>query len=71
MSSSIVSVVTPSESERDSWDQQPHESTKAFQAFTRFRDAGWDRRCDRVAAELKKSQTLIYCWSRDTRGRTE
>ena len=61
--SQIVSVLTPSESERNSWDQLPEESSKAFHAFVVFRDQGWERSIGGVVKESGKNQALIYRWS--------
>jgi hypothetical protein len=61
--SQIVSVLTPTESERNSWDQVPEESSKAFHAFTLFRDLGWDRSVKKVIEKSKKHPALIYRWS--------
>jgi hypothetical protein len=42
------------------WDQQPKESSKAFQAFITYRDMGLKRSCQKVATELKKSLSAIH-----------
>ena len=35
------------------WDQQPKESSKAFLAFTAYRDMGLERSCQKVAESLR------------------
>ena len=47
----------------NSYDRQPKESTKAYQAFTRYRDQGSDRSLEKVASELGVSLSLIKRWS--------
>jgi len=59
----ITTVLAPSESKRNSWDQLPEESSKAFHAFTHFRDMGWDRSIGKVVKESGKNQALLYRWS--------
>jgi hypothetical protein len=59
----IISAITPTESERNSWDQLLEESSKALYTFTLFRDMGWDRSIKKVVEKCKKSQALIYRWS--------
>lgn len=59
----IVSVLTPTESERNPWDQLPEESSQAFRGFALYRDMGWDRSIGKVVKESGKSQALIYRWS--------
>lgn len=50
------------------WEQQPGESSPAFQAFARYRDAGPDQRSvRRVARDLGKSGSLIGEWSTKNR----
>jgi hypothetical protein len=61
--SQTLSVITPTESERNSWDQLPEESAKAFRAFALYRDMGWDRSVKKVVLEWTKSRSLIYRWS--------
>ena len=63
MGSSTVSVITPTESEHNPWDQLPEESSKAFHAFTAFRNMGWDRSVGKVVNQCRKSPSLIYRWS--------
>lgn len=45
------------------WEQQPGESTKAFEAFKAYRDMGTDRSTRKVAQKLSKSAALIHRWS--------
>jgi hypothetical protein len=59
----IISALTPTESERNPWDQAGGESAKAFHAFTIFRDLGWDRSVKKVIEKEEKTQSLIYRWS--------
>jgi hypothetical protein len=63
LGSSTVSAITPTESERNPWDQLPEESTKAFHAFAFFRDMGWERGVGKVVTQCRKSSSLIYRWS--------
>ncbi|MDD6051646.1 MAG: hypothetical protein PUC00_10355 [Clostridiales bacterium] len=46
-----------------SWEQQPGESAKAFEAFTAYRDMGADRSTRKVAQKLTKSDSVIRKWS--------
>jgi hypothetical protein len=50
---------------RAPWDQQRHESTKAFHAFVLFRDGGWDRSIQKVVTQLTKSRALLSRRSRE------
>jgi hypothetical protein len=59
----IISAITPIQSEHNAWDQLAEESSKAFHAFTVFRDQGWARTVKRVVEEEKKAQAMIYRWS--------
>lgn len=45
------------------WDKMPEESTKAFEAFARYRDLGAQRSLSKAAAELGKSKPLLEGWS--------
>jgi hypothetical protein len=45
------------------WDRQPGESSPAFEAFRVYRDAGPRRSLRRVAADVRKSRSLIFRWS--------
>jgi hypothetical protein len=58
-----ISAITPAESECSSWDRLPGESSKAFHAFTIYRDLGLDRSVKGVVTKWNKSQSLIYRWS--------
>lgn len=49
--------------DRDPWERQRGESSKAFAAFCAFRDAGGTRGVQRVATELAKSRTLMARWA--------
>src|SRR5438445_12291331 len=50
--------------DRDLWERQPAESSKAFAAFCRYRDLGpADRSTAKVAQKLGRSKTLIDRWS--------
>jgi hypothetical protein len=54
----------PKSKEADApWEQQPGESTKAFEAFATYRDLGAKRSTARVAQKLGKSKTLTDRWS--------
>ena len=46
------------------WDARLDESSKAYEAFSIYRDMGIQRTLGKVAAKLKKSDTLIARWSR-------
>jgi hypothetical protein len=48
---------------RGRWERQHTESTKAFAAFTLYRDMGLDRSLMKVAEQLGKSGTLMSRWS--------
>lgn len=41
------------------WDQQPKESSRAFNAFTIYRDMGLKRSCNAVAQELKLNHSSV------------
>lgn len=45
------------------WDRQPGETSKAYQAFSIYRDLGAARSVRRVSEELAKTQTVIKRWS--------
>lgn len=45
------------------WERQPNEGTKAFEAFTVYRDLGQERTLPKVAETLNKSVGLISRWS--------
>ncbi|HEX5705603.1 MAG TPA: hypothetical protein VFX97_20545 [Pyrinomonadaceae bacterium] len=49
--------------ELDPWDRQPGETSKAYEAFSIYRDMGAQRTVRRVAQHLNKSQQLINGWS--------
>ena len=44
------------------WERLSGESVKAFEAFARYRDLGAERSTTKVAAELKKSKSLMERW---------
>jgi hypothetical protein len=46
------------------WERQKGESTKAFEAFSIYRDMGPERSLRKVADQLGKSRALIERWSR-------
>lgn len=46
------------------WERQESESTKAYEAFSIYRDMGIQRSLSKVAEKLQKSFTLIGRWSR-------
>lgn len=46
-----------------SWDRQPGETSKAYEAFVIYRDAGPARSVRFVSEQLSKSQTVIKRWS--------
>ncbi|MEV4557173.1 hypothetical protein AB0K51_09260 [Kitasatospora sp. NPDC049285] len=48
----------------DPWERQEGEPTKAYEAFTAYRDQGPARSITKVAQELDKSRALIGRWSR-------
>lgn len=45
------------------WDRQPGETSKAYEAFSIYRDMGAERTVRLVAEALNKSGTLIAGWS--------
>jgi hypothetical protein len=45
------------------WDRQPHESSKAFDAFTKYRDAAAGRKLQNVAEELHCSGANVRRWA--------
>ena len=47
----------------NSWDRQPNESAKAYEAFCVYRDLGEIRGLSKVGQKLHKSKTLIGRWS--------
>lgn len=49
--------------ELDPWDRQPGETSKAYEAFSIYRDMGAQRTVRSVAEHLNKSGTLIAGWS--------
>lgn len=49
--------------ELDPWDRQPGETSKAYEAFSIYRDMGAERTVRSVAERLNKSGTLIAGWS--------
>lgn len=49
--------------ELDPWDRQPGETSKAYEAFSIYRDMGANRTVRSVAEHLSKSGTLIAGWS--------
>ena len=46
------------------WERRENESTKAYEAFTIYRDMGRERSLSKVAEKLQKSETLMGRWSR-------
>jgi hypothetical protein len=71
---SAASITPPDSSpDRNPWDKQPGESSKAFAAFAVYRDLGLERSLTRVARQLNKSIQLISRWSlnHDWRSRVE
>ncbi len=46
------------------WERQPGEGTKAYEAFSTYRDMGYDRSIAKVAEKLGKSEALLERWSR-------
>ena len=46
------------------WDRREDESSKAYEAFTIYRDMGVDRSLSKVSEKLQKSETLMGRWSR-------
>lgn len=47
------------------WDRRESESTKAYEAFSIYRDMGRERSLSKVAEKLQKSETLMGRWSRE------
>ena len=45
------------------WDRRESETSKAYEAFTIYRDMGVERSLSKVAVKLGKSETLISRWS--------
>jgi len=45
------------------WERQEGESTKAYEAFSEYRDMGTQRSLSKVAEKLQKSETLMGRWS--------
>jgi hypothetical protein len=45
------------------WNRQPGETSKAYEAFSLYRDLGSERSTRRVSEQLAKSETLIKRWS--------
>lgn len=45
------------------WNRQPGETSKAYEAFSIYRDLGSERSTRRVAEQLSKSEALINRWS--------
>lgn len=45
------------------FERQEGETTKAFEAFAKYRDLGLERSIRKVARELSKSDTIIKRWS--------
>lgn len=48
---------------KTAWDRLDEESTKAYEAFSVYRDLGTNRSLDAVAQKLKKSATIMGRWS--------
>lgn len=46
-----------------SWERQPQEGSKAYEAFSIYMKMGSERSCHKVAQELSKSDTMIKRWS--------
>ncbi len=46
-----------------SWERQPKESAKAYEAFDLYLKMGAERSCQKVAQQLSKSDTIIKRWS--------
>lgn len=47
----------------DAWERQPGETTRAYEAFTLYRDMGADRALRKVVQALNKNLTTIAEWS--------
>ena len=45
------------------WERRENESSKAYEAFSIYRDMGTERSLGKVAERLKKSETLMGRWS--------
>ncbi|MGA2456105.1 MAG: hypothetical protein ABSF85_00825 [Terriglobales bacterium] len=57
-------VVTPSnETDRNTWDRLPSESSKAFDAFVQYRQMGMERSVQKVVQKLTKSRQLLHRWA--------
>jgi hypothetical protein len=64
VSSTPAGNVVPFERSREvTFERMKGESRAAFSAFVAYRDAGPTRRINVVAAECKKSPSLLYRWS--------
>lgn len=50
--------------EIEPWDRQPGETTKAFEAFTVYRDLGYSRSIEKAANVLGKTRVTLEPWSR-------
>lgn len=46
------------------WEQQPGESSRAFEAFCAYRDLGEQRSLAKAADKLQKSRSMVEDWSR-------
>lgn len=55
--------VRPIAADRDAWDKQPGESTKAYAAFVAYRDLGSERSHARVAGAISRARSQISGWA--------
>jgi len=55
--------MTPQRDDLDPWEQQPGESSQAFEGWAKYRDMVGRRSCYKVAVTLAKSGALVRRWS--------
>ena len=64
MSGFFIGAIEMSE-EKNLWERQENESSKAYQAFCIYRDLGAGRTLAAVSEKLRKSYDLIRRWSKN------
>lgn len=52
------------EADTQPWEQQPGESSKAFEAFATYRNLGPERSIQKTSQKLSKNMTTLKGWSR-------
>lgn len=57
----MAKVNTPDKPEP--WERQPEETSRAFEAFTVYRDMGAERSINKTCQKLNKNRTTIADWS--------